>query len=356
MNYTNQTSYIIDEKFLLRIGSTWVIDTLYLIVISPMGFIGFILNLISFGVLTKVKIRDTKIYEYLKIYSLNSSLICLSFGFMFSSHSPRYFSDFTDELAKIFKCRIFAYGMTSLYFFNNLLDILIILDRISIFTTKLNRLGLIKPYILCLILLSLCSMTNLILYFSIKIAPDEIFISSNLSTYCEQTDFARSTLGFIINLIVIILRDILTLIVEIMCSLILIYCYKRYEKMSLNLIVTRLNQNLNDINLSQIQRSINEKNIRKNLNDERKIRKKEKGKQLLLMIIILSIFSFITHMISAFVFVFLVLIYFENRLIYYSIVAFGCFSMVFKHSITIFVFYFFNINFKKKFIKIFFNN
>ena len=357
MNSTNQTGYIIDESFYLTIGSTLAIDTLYLMVISPMGFIGFILNIISFGVLYKVKIKETKLYEYLKIYSLNSSLICLSFGFLFSSHSPRFFPDFTDYLVKIFKCRIFAYGMISLYFFNNLLDILIILDRVSIFTAKLNRLNSIKPYVLSLILILACFLINLSLYFSIEITSDEIFFASNLNTYCEQTDFAKSTEGFIINAIVIIFRDIITLIIEIICSILVIYYYKKYENMSLHTLVARLNQNVNNDNSnssgSQIRPTI-ETIAQNRKNNEKSIRKKEKGKQLLLMTIILSIFSFVTHIVAAFALVFFVLIYSKRNITFYSIVAFGCFIMIFKHFSTIFIFYFFNVNFKKQLIKMFF--
>jgi hypothetical protein len=71
------------------------------------------------------------------------------------------------------------------------------------------------------------------------------------------------------------------------------------------------------------------------------------------MTVILSIFSFVTHIIIAFVFVFLTLIFFENRLIYFSIVVFACFSLVFKPFSTIFILYYFNLNFQNIFKKTF---
>ena len=202
-----------------------------------------------------------------------------------------------------------------------------------------------------------CFLINLTLYYSIEIASDEIYFGSNLNSYCEQTDFAKSREGFITNAIVIFLRDVITLIVEILCSVLVIYYYKKYEKISLHTLVARLNQNKNNDNSnssgSQI-RPVNETTARQRANNERNIRKKEKGKQLLLMTIILSIFSFVTHIIAAFALVFLVLIYSKRNITFYSIVAFGSFIMIFKHFSTIFIFYFFNVNFKKQLIKIFF--
>ena len=347
MNSTNLSKFvfIVNEDFFLRIGSTWIIDSVYLAVISPIGFIGFLLNLLCFFVLLKIKIKETNVYEYLKIYSLNSSLICLTFGFLFLSHSPRYFNDFNNYYVKIFKCRIFGYGTISLYFFNNLLDILIILDRISIFKANLRLLCLNKPYILCSTLFIACFAINLCYFFSTDIASDETFFQSDSTSYCEQNAFIKTRAGFMLNLFVIILRDIVTLILEIIFSILLIYYYDRFKKMSINILGRDTqNQSLNDVNV--LNRIIFELNFRK----------REKRQQLLIMTIILSIFSFVTHIIVAVVFVFLVLVIFifQNRLIFFSLVTFGCFIMVSKHFLTIFIFYFFNVNFKKKFDESFF--
>ena len=339
MNFTKSSKFIIDEAFYQRIGSTWVIDSIYLAVISPMGLIGFVLNLFCFGVLLKIKIKGTKTYEYLKIYSLNSALICLAFGFFFISNSPRYFKDFTNYYVKFFTCRIFGYGTISLYFFNNLLDILIILDHIAIFKPKLNVLHLHKPYILCSIIFIACFSINSCYFFSTDIVSNEVFFQSNSISYCEQNEFGKTSHGFLLNMIVIILRDIVTLILEIISSVLLIYYYDKYKKMSLQ-ILARENR-INEVNV--LNKTILELNRHK----------REKRQQLLFMTIILSIFSFVTHIIVAVVFVFLVFVIFENRLIFFSMVLFGSFSMVFKHFLTIFILYFFNVNFKKKFDKLF---
>ena len=361
MNFSNQTGYIIDEKLYKRIGSTWVIDGFYLAVISPIGLIGFILNLVSFGVLCKVKIKETKLYQYLKIYSLNSSLICLICGLLFTTYSPRYFPDFTNYLVKIFRCRVYGYGMLSLFFFNNLIDILIIIDRISIFINRLKKFRSIKIYIFLPILFILCFFINSSFYFTFEITPNEIFFTSNSMNYCDQTEYGKSRIGSIVNLIVIFIRDILTLIVELICNVLAIYNFYKFKNMSLHKFAITINKNDSSSNLSNIhQKQTNQTPINTtitntpvNIEQSRIEKRKHATQQLLLMTIILSIFSFLIHLIAAFIFTFLVLIFFEDRLIYFSIVAFGCFSMAFKHFSTIFIFYFFNSNFKKQFNKTF---
>ena len=121
----NRTSFVMNEKFYMKIGSSWTLDLLYIVLISPLGFIGFILNLICFSVLIKMKIKSNKrikirLYDYLKIYSLNCSFICLIMGFLFMTYSPRFYSHTLSNVSKFFRCRIFGYGMLSLYFVNNL--------------------------------------------------------------------------------------------------------------------------------------------------------------------------------------------------------------------------------------------
>ena len=80
---TNQTDISLFNE---RIGSTWLLDSIYLFIITPIGFIGGILNLFSLFIMTKIKIKKTKLYQYLKFYSLNGSLACFTCAFVFLSY------------------------------------------------------------------------------------------------------------------------------------------------------------------------------------------------------------------------------------------------------------------------------
>ena len=124
-------------------------DTIYIAIIAPLEFIGFLLNLVCFWTFHNIKIRQKgiKFYKYMKIYSLAAAVVTsLILGFAFMSFSPRYFIDFIHPIVKFFRCRIIAYPMITLFFFLNLLDILISIDRMSIFTAKLKRFESINPF------------------------------------------------------------------------------------------------------------------------------------------------------------------------------------------------------------------
>ena len=150
MNNLSNSTFIFEvtESFLLKIGSTWTLDSFYLFVIGPFGLVGFVLNLICFAVLCQIQIAQTKLYKYLRVYSINSSLMCLILSFSFFGFSPRYFGFFREPIGIWFRCQVFAYGFFSVYLFNNLLDILIVLLRLAIFMPKLKFLEETRPYIL----------------------------------------------------------------------------------------------------------------------------------------------------------------------------------------------------------------
>ena len=63
VNYSNQKELIYE-----KVGSSWLLDSIYLFVISPISLIGFILNICCLLVLLpKLKIKQTKLYKYLRI-------------------------------------------------------------------------------------------------------------------------------------------------------------------------------------------------------------------------------------------------------------------------------------------------
>jgi hypothetical protein len=267
------------------------------------------------------------------------------------TYSPRFYSHTLSNVSKFFRCRIFGYGMLSLYFFNNLLDILIGIDRISIFLSiKLNKFHKLNPYMLCSILFVVCFGINSSFVFGYEISDDEkYFTMSNVVSYCNLNEFGKSRTGFILNMVVIFIRDIVTLILEITCSIMVVYYYIKYFRMSYFRTFIMSNSRENTIGLNSVQNRQQNLNIYYN----NLIEKQKKGKKLLLMTIILLVIAVITHLLVAVVYVFLVNVYFENSYVYYTIVMFASISVVIKHFVSIFLLYFFNLNFKKQFKMIF---
>ena len=349
-------SFELNESILVRIGSTWILDSIYMFIISPLGLIGFALNLICFIVLIQIKVKETKLYELLRVYSLNSSIICLICGFMFISYSPRYFKHFADYFAGFYRCRVFIYGVMSLYFFGNCMDILICLDRLSIFVNSIKKLKtFIKWYNLFLFFFIICLLINGPILFSFDIMNKNEFYNSNETSYCLANSFLKTKSGFAINMVIIIIRDILTLICEIIASLFTLKYFKSYSS---NKISVLHNLPAHDSSLSdgiEHNNKIDHKNEVVNVNNNRNSlnsKSIQKGKNIMKMTVILSLTSIISHSIVAIVFVLFVNIVKNNTILVFSMICLGSFSLCLKHFLNIFIFYSFNFKFQDKFKKI----
>jgi hypothetical protein len=322
----------INDHFFNKMGSTWLLDSLFFYVSSPIAFIGFLLNLLSFAILCKIKIKSTKLYKYLRVYSINSSFICFILMFGFVGLSPRLFPFFNHYLSKFYRCKLIGFIFTTIYCFGNVLDIIIALDRLSIFIKKLDKnFNHARPYYICLISFFICFLVNFPVLLSYKILNDEEFLNSDSLTYCGQTAFAVSKLGMTINMIILLIRDLLTLIVEILINCLAICFYSRFS--------TSQVQNHKS---SSSDYENNEANYKQRVKDER-------GKRLLLMTINLCTLSIISHIIVCITFVSSFLLIKNNKILYNILVFFTLFSINIKHSFNIFIFYFFNTNFKKSF-------
>ena len=108
--------YFQSEIFLLGIGSDWLSDLFYLL-ISIFSISGFLLNLLSYFVFTKLK--QSFLIQNLKLYCLSSSIPCLIFSILFVYNSPRIMGYKIDFFANVYQCLIKSYNSTSMYFVVN---------------------------------------------------------------------------------------------------------------------------------------------------------------------------------------------------------------------------------------------
>ena len=162
---TNKTS--LSEEFYLAIGSTWTLDTLYLFFILPCLTLSVVLNLVAFYICFKFKIKKetTPLYSYFKVYFLNNMIMCFFGVFIYSSFMPRYFSFDLNYWGRIYRCFITNSVITLLTLFTNCLDLVIGLERLSIFEYKLNWFKALPPYKTSLITFLICVIINLPTFF-----------------------------------------------------------------------------------------------------------------------------------------------------------------------------------------------
>ena len=329
----NSKISIINDNFYVRMGSTWILDSIYLFFIMPLGLIGLVLNTFSLYVILKINI-NIPIYRYLKIYCLNSSLICFLAIFSFyGNFTIRFTGIKTDLFARIYRCFIVNYVATSLYFYGNMLDIVIVIDRLSIFVNFFKKLSKINPLNISIFLAIICFTINLPTFFRFRLKSDEEILYDFTESSINSSYLAFGICGswylhdnIIIVGLNIIGRDLLTLFLEIIFSILSVIYFIRFK---------------------ESRKSIKIQSVK-----DKKMTDKADDNRLSAMTRFLLIISLITHIAACIAFFFFFTL---ERLTLHYFIMIANLSIVIKHSINFFIFYHFNKNFKSIFSKLFKN-
>ena len=217
----NNNSYT--ENSLDKIASTWDLDVFYVFLITPMNAIAFVFNTLSFIILYTTTKPKKVFYQYLQVYSFNASLGSLLAVCSYWTFSPLFNEFAWSQHARVYRCVIFGFIGGTLYFFSNLLDVIIVIERLSLlFNFRFKYWNHKSPYLLSVVLYAACALVNLPLLFMIRgKSDDELAIEANNTDkeYCSQVEFSKTVLGIIIDLVSFVVRDIITLGLEVTFSI-----------------------------------------------------------------------------------------------------------------------------------------
>lgn len=276
---------------------------------------------------------------------MNGFLGSLLTMFYFTSYSPRYLKFSNSYFSRVFICKIVNYVSPCILFHRYILDVVIILERVTYFgrSGRIKTILNYKPSYLMIGLLIISFTIQLPILFQLQARNDVDFnnLMSNLKSYkslefCEKIEFFETLIGKIILLLIIVLRDIATLLIEMHFSYKSLKYYRLYLNKRSVIIARRMSKN-----------SINTQNSSQNC-FSMTIRKKDSN--LTKMTLVLSLGSIICHSLSLVCTILLMI----NR--HQTYVFFIClFIILLKNSLNIFFFYFFNKNFKKSLNKYIFN-
>jgi uncharacterized membrane protein len=145
MNYLNLTTTNenitlaqLYERLLLRLGSTYFTDIVFLIA-SIISLIGVLLNLLSMWIImreSQFRTKTTKFFYYIKVYLTISIVACLVIMPVYNI-AKRF--KFTNELfASYYICYFSSPLINACYMLSSLIDVATMLDRISLFTRKFD--------------------------------------------------------------------------------------------------------------------------------------------------------------------------------------------------------------------------
>lgn len=340
---------MINELFYQQIGSTWTLDTLFLYLSVPLALIGLILNTLSYLIFKEIKFQKKQFKIYIKMYTLFSMLICILNVFNSIVSIPRYFDFILTYAASWYRCRISTWFSITLYYYTNVIDCVLLLERISNITNYplIKSFFKINSYLICFVLFIICNLTNIISYFFVTPRKDETYmeVMKNIDllvnfTYCKREPFFQSTLGRTISVLVIFVRDGVVLIMEIGLSISSVILFKKYLKaksIEFFSIISSMNNNNNcnsnngQLNPQQIFDRVQNYNIR-----------------LTKMTIYLSIYSILIHVVVAFSYI-QVSLDIRNPVLMRTVVLISYSLASIKFISNFFLFYYFNPHFRNFF-------
>jgi hypothetical protein len=239
LNFNNTTDILgMNEIFFKRIGSPSLItDGLYLYFILPLSISFIFLNFITLILLQSKKVQNTSLNKLIKIYIFTSLVICLMIFMKSLSSIPRYTSFSYSYSARIFRCQISIFGFNFLAFFSNMLSIVILLERLSMFVIRFKKFHTKHPYEYSRLMFVISFLVNLIFYFKTQTKSEEIFMYHknnptllNKLEICDVTNFAETIYAKIGMVIAILFDNFFTLVIEIIASFVSIKYFRQFLK------------------------------------------------------------------------------------------------------------------------------
>ena len=308
----------------------WYTDKINLYVIVPMGAFGAVFNLTSFVIFCKKSYMKLTLFKYMRVYAFVSLILSSSCIFFFSTAPYSLYKVALSYEARIFNCEITQPVIAGLFFYSNVLEIFINIERALCFRTGYERFKKVPPYIICLILLVVCAVVHSPNYFILEIVKDNEL--PEMLKYCKLTKFWASSLGKITLMICYILEGPVVVTLVVITNVISVISFKKYLKRKSNL----------RIRTTQPSRNRNTENSEKK-QIERKNEKRDK--QLLYMTFNLSLFSIGVHIVQI-VSLFIYVIYPMSPTVSAWFVCCNTFVCVLKVFSNIFFFYRYNIRFR----------
>jgi hypothetical protein len=209
----------------------------------PICLVGLILNIVAFTVYRSKEFNELPVWEYLRVYTINSALICLLISTQFLNKSYRSFAFSNSEWTVRYHIHFFLPMIHILTQYQSNLDILLSLDRIVLFT-QFNLYKRLKPRVVCLFLFifSFISMTLYWIYYDHK----ETVIELSQSDHYVIHHLKRSPLfsKCLVN-ITYIISDVIPLCTEIPLNVATIVLLKSHLKATTSIWVKKVSIKLN---------------------------------------------------------------------------------------------------------------
>ena len=338
-NTININSPIPLENMVRLYGTTWTVYAGSLYGLLPICLLGSIMNIATYFVLWRKPFQSSTIFKYLRLNVLNSLILCLLLMTRFIISVYKF--DFTNSyIISIYGNFIFGPFLSILYLNGNLLDILIIIERIIKVhpISSIKRMIKMKYFWVFLLILSL--FINIPSFFLTKPAYVDIMLNNSTlvrNHFTRETEFSVTTFGKILTYLMFFIRDFITLVVKIWLNVVSIVLIKKYlSKIGLN------SKTKVDIKDSATSTS--------NPVSTKKAYMTTVDKNLTYIAIVMSVFSSFENLFFIASYAYLA---FSINLASWTLYFFSNFIVAIKHISNLFILYLFNNLFREEFRKVF---
>ena len=328
-----------EEQCLVLFSAVVNLDEIKRFFAFPFSIISFILNIGSLLVYLS-KDFDNRIYQYFRIYCINSAILSIFDAFFY--FSTRKYGDIQNNLIVLSILNYGYYFVQSLLScFIGYLDCLILFERVSQITNKFRSLKKISVNLICLLVFMVCCIICTPTFFYYQIRSGYALINSTYIFQFNglmQTNFYLGTTGNIISYIHYFFKDFTIFTIEIVLNTISVIFLKKH--------MMKKKQLMNIKNSSSIGNE-----LVPNLNNKGLI-KINADTRLTILATIMCSFSLLQHFgtLSFGIYSRIDLNNFSKNLLFYYV-----FIYTLKNFLNFFLFYFFNKIFRQKLHSVFKN-
>ena len=220
------------DKWFDYFGLTFEMDITYVYVLIPISVISSCLNFLTFIVLSNKEFNLSVFYSYLRLYIFNSLMISMLLITTFVSNSYRIFS-FTNSFWSIaYGIYVFTPILTVLYFYSNLLEFCLIMERTEKFLpAKYRFIKKLDFNKLCLGLFAFSIFLNIPAFLNCYPAVRSVRLENNsthLIYYWGISEFSDSFYGKAITYAAFFARDFLFLSIKIVLNILSVHVIRKY--------------------------------------------------------------------------------------------------------------------------------
>lgn len=235
VNTTNGSVYENMEQVLIAFGSTWFWDSFWLFFATPISLFGFFTNLLSLYIFLHGQFLTLPIYNYLRVLVVNSAILCFFTIFDFVFYSRRYLAVVNTYWANAYDAFVHEPITNTAYFFGSVLDIIIMLDRLSTFSKRFRIIPetfewwkvTILTLVVCIVIDGPYYFVNIPTQFTFQVAGyDQAYIVFSV----DQSDFSTTVIGRVLTFGIYFIRDFLTMLVSIVLNILSMIYLKRHLK------------------------------------------------------------------------------------------------------------------------------